>query len=82
MSQRSQKSTTVLPGKTSPELTPEAQQALEVVGAFAKNFLPLLFNVHQAEPPEKRRQLQVNARDPRSTAAPRLASEQVVLVLP
>ena len=39
-------------------LAPHAQAALDTLGRFGKNFLPLLFNVHQAEPPEKRPALQ------------------------
>ena len=39
-------------------LTADATAALETVGRFGKNFLPLLFNVHQAEPPQKRPALQ------------------------
>ena len=40
------------------QLTAEAQAALSTVGRFGKNFLPLLFNVQEAEPPEKRPALQ------------------------
>ena len=36
------------------QLTDDAKKALATVGRFGKNFLPLLFNVHQAEPAEKR----------------------------
>lgn len=39
-------------------LTPQATAAIATLGRFGKNFLPLLFNVHQAEPPEKRPPLQ------------------------
>ena len=39
-------------------LTKDAEAALATVGRFGKNFLPLLFNVHQAEPPKKRPALQ------------------------
>ena len=35
-----------------------ATEALASVGSYAKNFLPILFNVHQAEPPERRGALQ------------------------
>ena len=39
-------------------LVPDAQAALETVGRFGKNFLPLLFNLHAVEPPEKRPAIQ------------------------
>ena len=50
------------------ELTADATAALETVGRFGKNFLPLLFNVHQAEPPEKRPTLQEAVRAPGAAA--------------
>ena len=39
-------------------LAADAQAALSTVGRFGKNFLPLIFNIHQAEPAEKRPPLQ------------------------
>jgi ribosomal RNA-processing protein 12 len=39
-------------------LTADARATLDTVGRFGKNFLPVLFNVHQAEPPQKRPALQ------------------------
>ncbi len=43
-------------------LTPDAQAAIATVGRFGKNFLPILFNVHQAEAPERRPAIQEAAR--------------------
>lgn len=39
-------------------LNPAAAASLEAIGTYAKNFLPLLFNLHQAEPAEKRELIQ------------------------
>lgn len=50
-------------------LTPEGQASLDAIGVYAKNFLPLLFNLHQAEPPEKRAPIQ-EAIGAYATAAP------------
>ena len=38
-------------------VTAEARAGLEAMGRFAKNFLPLLFNIHQAEAVEKQQAL-------------------------
>ena len=39
-------------------LTAGAAAALQTIGTFAKNFMPVLFNTHQAEPAEKQAPLQ------------------------
>ena len=59
LSQRAHKQPTVQPdGTFASSLTPEAAAALQTVGSFAKNFMPILFTTHQAEPPEKQRPMQ------------------------
>lgn len=59
LSQRAHKQPTMQPdGTFTSSLTPEAAAALQTVGSFAKNFMPILFTTHQAEPPEKQRPLQ------------------------
>jgi len=56
-------------GKVDVVPTAGASAALAAIGAYAKNFLPLLFNLHQTEPPEKRGAIQA-AIGAYATAAP------------
>jgi len=58
LTQRAQKEPVERDGKVTIELSADAQQALDTIGGFTRNFLPIMFNVHQAEPADKRRQLQ------------------------
>ena len=57
------------------ELTADAKAALESIGSFAKNFLPIMFNIHQTEPPERRRQLQETIGVYASVSPPALLAE-------
>ena len=45
-------------GRIQYTLTADAKEALHAVGEFSSKFLPIFFNLHQAEPIECRRVLQ------------------------
>ena len=75
LSQQSHKQPLVEAGKVTMQLTAEAKASLASVGSYAKNFMPLLFNTHQAEPTEKQQPLQDAIAAMASIAPPELLSD-------
>ena len=73
LAQRAHKQPTVQPsGQVTMALTTEAAAALSTIGSYAKNFMPLLFNTHQAERIEKQAPLQEAVAAMASVAPPEL----------